>query len=82
MADDDESGNPPPDPGAAGRSPADMLDTFDLLLGDNLAGRKQHIEQNGHLVSRYAGSSADDSHTMTADYDSQHGGHAIEQESR
>ena len=24
-------------------------DTFDLLLGDNLAGRKQHIEQNGHI---------------------------------
>lgn len=24
-------------------------DTFDLLLGDNLAGRKVHIEQNGHL---------------------------------
>ena len=23
--------------------------TFDMLLGDNLAGRKQHIEQNGHL---------------------------------
>jgi DNA gyrase subunit B len=23
--------------------------TFDLLLGDNLAGRKTHIEQNGHL---------------------------------
>ena len=25
------------------------LDTFDLLLGDNLAGRKAHIEQNGHF---------------------------------
>jgi DNA gyrase subunit B len=24
-------------------------DTFDLLLGDNLAGRKSHIEKNGHL---------------------------------
>ncbi len=24
-------------------------DTFDLLLGDNLAGRKEHIAQNGHL---------------------------------
>ncbi len=24
-------------------------DVFDLLLGDNLAGRKQHIETNGHL---------------------------------
>ena len=24
-------------------------DVFDLLLGDNLAGRKIHIEQNGHL---------------------------------
>ena len=22
---------------------------FDLLLGDNLAGRKEHIAQNGHL---------------------------------
>jgi DNA gyrase subunit B len=32
--------------------PADAqmtLDTFDLLLGDNLAGRKMHIEQDGHL---------------------------------
>ena len=26
----------------------DMLETFDLLLGDNLAGRKSFIEQNGH----------------------------------
>jgi len=24
-------------------------DKFDLLLGDNLAGRKEHISQNGHL---------------------------------
>lgn len=24
-------------------------DVFDLLLGDNLAGRKQHIEEDGHL---------------------------------
>lgn len=24
-------------------------DTFELLLGDNLAGRKQHIEERGHL---------------------------------
>ncbi|MCQ2533087.1 MAG: toprim domain-containing protein [Clostridia bacterium] len=24
-------------------------DIFDLLLGDNLAGRKQHIEEDGHL---------------------------------
>lgn len=24
-------------------------DMFDLLLGDNLAGRKQHIEEDGHL---------------------------------
>jgi len=24
-------------------------DVFDLLLGDNLAGRKEHIAQNGHL---------------------------------
>jgi len=32
--------------------PADAeltADTFDLLLGDNLAGRKAHIEQDGHL---------------------------------
>lgn len=32
--------------------PADQnqtADVFDLLLGDNLAGRKQHIEMNGHL---------------------------------
>jgi DNA gyrase subunit B len=29
--------------------PETMLDTFDLLLGDNLAGRKAFIEQNGHL---------------------------------
>ncbi len=26
-----------------------MADVFDLLLGDNLHGRKQHIEINGHL---------------------------------
>ena len=26
-----------------------MAEVFDLLLGDNLAGRKQHIETNGHL---------------------------------
>jgi DNA gyrase subunit B len=25
------------------------LDTFDMLLGDNLVGRKAHIEENGHL---------------------------------
>lgn len=25
------------------------FDTFDMLLGDNLAGRKTHIEKNGHL---------------------------------
>ncbi len=24
-------------------------DTFDILLGDNLAGRKKHIEEDGHL---------------------------------
>ena len=24
-------------------------EVFELLLGDNLAGRKQHIEQDGHL---------------------------------
>lgn len=32
--------------------PADAqktADTFDLLLGDNLSGRKSFIEQNGHL---------------------------------
>ncbi len=26
-----------------------MADKFELLLGDNLAGRKQHIAENGHL---------------------------------
>ncbi len=26
-----------------------MAEKFDLLLGDNLAGRKQHIAENGHL---------------------------------
>lgn len=26
-----------------------MADTFDLLLGDNLSGRKQFIQENGHL---------------------------------
>ncbi|NCC83238.1 MAG: DNA topoisomerase [Clostridia bacterium] len=26
-----------------------MQEVFDLLLGDNLSGRKQHIEDNGHL---------------------------------
>lgn len=28
---------------------AKMKETFDLLLGDNLSGRKQHIEDSGHL---------------------------------
>ena len=27
----------------------ETADKFDLLLGDNLAGRKEHIAQNGHL---------------------------------
>ncbi len=27
----------------------EMAEKFELLLGDNLAGRKQHIAQNGHL---------------------------------
>ena len=26
-----------------------MQETFELLLGDNLAGRKAHIESDGHL---------------------------------
>jgi DNA gyrase subunit B len=26
-----------------------MAEKFDLLLGDNLAGRKQYIAENGHL---------------------------------
>ena len=26
-----------------------MQDSFELLLGDNLAGRKAHIASNGHL---------------------------------
>lgn len=30
-------------------APEETLDVFDLLLGDNLSGRKTHIEQNGHL---------------------------------
>ena len=25
------------------------METFELLLGDNLAGRKEHIERDGHL---------------------------------
>lgn len=29
-------------------------DTFDLLLGDNLAGRKEYIAENGHLYLDYA----------------------------
>ncbi|MGI6546241.1 MAG: DNA gyrase/topoisomerase IV subunit B [Fastidiosipilaceae bacterium] len=29
--------------------PKKMADMFDVLLGDNLQGRKQHIEDNGHL---------------------------------
>ncbi|MDI9471266.1 MAG: toprim domain-containing protein [Bacillota bacterium] len=30
-----------------------MASRFDLLLGDDLAGRKQHIEDNGHLYLEY-----------------------------
>ena len=26
-----------------------MRDTFDLLLGDDIPGRRRHIEENGHL---------------------------------
>jgi len=32
-------------------TPCDVIktqETFDLLLGDNLAGRKEHIAENGH----------------------------------
>ena len=28
---------------------AKTAETFDLLLGDNLSGRKDYIAQNGHL---------------------------------
>ena len=27
----------------------ETADKFDLLLGDNLVGRKEHISENGHL---------------------------------
>lgn len=30
-------------------SPEDIAEKFDLLLGDNLQGRKDHIAENGHL---------------------------------
>lgn len=30
-------------------NPAEVADKFDLLLGDNLQGRKEHIAENGHL---------------------------------
>ena len=30
-------------------SPEAVADKFDLLLGDNLQGRKDHIAENGHL---------------------------------
>ena len=30
-------------------SPDDIAEKFDLLLGDNLQGRKDHIAENGHL---------------------------------
>ena len=42
----------PPDPSAIRVSPSDAAATarmFDLLLGDNLSGRKEHIALNGHL---------------------------------
>ena len=33
---------------------AAVADKFDLLLGDNLQGRKEHISQNGHMYIEYA----------------------------
>lgn len=30
-------------------SPEDVAEKFDLLLGDNLQGRKDHIAENGHM---------------------------------
>ncbi len=47
MADDDKSGNPAPDPSICQFAEA-MFAIFDLLLGDNLSGRKTYFEQNGH----------------------------------
>ncbi|MBQ6119122.1 MAG: hypothetical protein IJK98_07810, partial [Clostridia bacterium] len=29
--------------------PQSVADKFDLLLGDNLQGRKDHIAKNGHM---------------------------------
>ena len=46
MADHHEPGEPPSDQGDA----TDVVQTaqvFDILLGDNLAGRKEHIAQHG-----------------------------------
>ncbi len=35
-------------------NPEDVSDKFDLLLGDNLQGRKEHIAENGHLYLELA----------------------------
>ena len=47
VADHHESGDPPADQGDAGRCGGNRREVFDLLLGDNLAGRKEHIAAHG-----------------------------------
>ena len=46
MADHHEPREPPPDQGDA-TDVERTAQVFDILLGDNLAGRKEHIAQHG-----------------------------------
>ena len=47
MADHHESGDPAADQGDCRTTPRRRPDVFDLLLGDNLSGRKDYIAENG-----------------------------------
>ena len=47
MADHHEPGDPAADQGHARRTRSHTARLFDLLLGDNLAGRKDYIAENG-----------------------------------
>ena len=56
VADDDEPREPPPHQGHCPRPmPSAPPQVFDLLLGDNLQGRKEHIAEHGYGVPGRAG---------------------------
>ena len=48
VADHHEPGDPPSHQGACPRTWSETARVFDLLLGDNLSGRKEYIAENGH----------------------------------